>query len=262
LPYDRPAGSRPPVSQQQRGDVVVRVTRQLAERIADLAKLMLDDESSDASLRQLTELALELIPGSTAAGVVTASGKSWSYAASSGNIADLHRAQMRSGDGPVAEAIRHGEARRIDDAGREQRWPAACAAMTEHGFRSCLALPLRTDSKPGGALVVYGPQADGFAGSGQDLALLFAAQGGVALRNASAYRSCRQLVVNLQSALESRAVIEQAKGILVAEYGFPPETAFKQLSALSQNTNRKVRDIAADLVDGRVDRTHFNPAAD
>jgi GAF domain-containing protein len=241
---------------------MVRVTRQFAERIADLAQLLLEDENSDAPLQQLTELALELIPGSSAAGVVAASDSSWVYTGRPELIAGLHQHQIRSGDGPVAEAIRYGEARRIDDASQEQRWPDVCAALLDGGLRSCLVVPVRTDRNPGGALAIYGPAAEAFAGSGHDIALLFAAQGGVAVRNAAAYRGCRQLVSNLYSALESRAVIEQAKGVLVAEHGCDPEVAFKELSRISQNTNRKVREIAADLVAGRIDRAQFRPRTD
>jgi transcriptional regulator with GAF, ATPase, and Fis domain len=241
---------------------MVRVTRQLAERIADLARLLLDDEGTDAPLQQLTELAMQLIPGSAAAGVVAATDSTWSYASSPADAGDLHRNQMQAGSGPLVEAIRYGEARRIDDTRQEQRWPEACREMAELGFGSCLILPLRTDRRPGGALVVYGTEPEAFVGAGHDLALLFAAQGGVALQNAAAYRGCRQLVVNLQLALESRAVIEQAKGILVAEHGCDPETAFKELSRMSQRTNRKVRDISADLVAGRIDRGQLKPEPD
>jgi GAF domain-containing protein len=241
---------------------MVRVTRQLAERIADLARLLLDDEGTDVPLQQLTDLALILIPGSAAAGVVAATDSTWVYPASRPDIAGLHRQQMQAGRGPVVEAIRYGEARRIDDTEQEQRWPEACREAATAGLRSCLILPLRTDRKPGGALVLYGRDPDAFTGAGHDVALLFAAQGGVAIRNAAAYRHCRELVVNLQSALESRAVIEQAKGILVAEHGCDPEVAFKELSRISQNTNRKVREISADLVAGRIDRQLFRPGGD
>jgi GAF domain-containing protein len=238
---------------------MVRVTRQLAERIADLARLLLDDEGTDVPLQQLIDLAMTLIPGSAAAGVVAATDSTWVYAASRPDIAGLHRQQMQAGSGPLVEAIRYGEARRVDDTEQEPRWPEACREIAAAGLRSCLILPLRTDRKPGGALVLYGRDPDAFTGAGHDVALLFAAQGGVAIRNAAAYRNCRQLVVNLQSALESRAVIEQAKGILVAEHGCDPELAFKELSRMSQNTNRKVRDISADLVAGRIDRQLFRP---
>lgn len=241
---------------------MVRITRQLAERIAELAQLLLDDEGTDVPLQQLTELALELIPGSAAAGVVAATDSTWIYTGFPAAIAEAHRQQMRSGTGPLVEAIRFGEARRIDDAGQEQRWPPACEAMTDLGLSSSLILPLRTDRRPRGALAVYGREPEAFAGAGHDVALLFAAQGGVAVRNATAYRNCRQLVTNLHAALESRAVIEQAKGILVAEHGCDPEVAFKELSRMSQHTNRKVHDISADLVAGRIERGQFRPNHD
>lgn len=232
----------------------MNVTREFAERIASLAQLLLSDDDPDATLRQLAELALEVIPGSAAAAVVTAGDGTWSFAASPGTVAEVHALQLQTGDGPIAEALRYGEARRVDDAAAEDRWPAVCSVLVSEGFRSCLALPLRTDRQPGGALAVYGRERGAFVGSAHDVALLFAAQGGVAVRNAALHRSCRLMVENLQTALASRAVIEQAKGILVAEYGYPPEVAFKRLSAMSQNTNRKVRDIAADLVAGRITR--------
>jgi GAF domain-containing protein len=241
---------------------MVRVTRQLAERIADLARLLLDDRATDSPLQQLTELALELIPGSSAAGVVAATNGTWIVTGSPAVIAELHRDQLQSGSGPLLEAVRYGEARRIDDVEQELRWPDACRALAGLGARSCLIVPLRTDRKPGGALAVYGRRPEAFAGSGQDIALLFAAQGGVAIRNAAAYRSCQELVTNLNAALESRAVIEQAKGILVAEHGCDPEVAFKELSRMSQRTNRKVREISADLVAGRIDRGQFRPMGD
>ncbi len=233
---------------------MVTVTRELAERIAALAELFLSDDSSDVQLRQLAELSLELVPGSAAVGVVVAGDNAWAYSASDATIASLHRSQLDDGHGPVAESLRFGEARRIDDASAEDRWPPVCSAMMAEGLLSCLVLPLRTDREPGGVLAIYGRERGCFAGTGHDVALLFAAQGGLALRNATLYRNCRQLVDNLRVALESRAVIEQAKGILVAEYGYSPDVAFKRLSVVSQNTNRKVKDIAADLVAGKINR--------
>jgi GAF domain-containing protein len=233
---------------------MVTVTREFAERIANMAEQLLSEDDSDALLHQLAELSLALIPGSAAAGVVVAGERSWTYAASDSGIAALHEEQLSLGDGPVADAIRYGEARRIDDAEAEDRWPTACAKMATEGLRSCLVLPLRTDRQPGGALALYGRDPGAFAGTAHDVALLFAAQGGVAMRTAALYRNCQRLVTNLQVALESRAVIEQAKGILVAEYGCSPDAAFKRLSTLSQNTNRKLNQIAADLVAGRIQR--------
>lgn len=238
---------------------MVAVTREFAEQVANLAELLLTDDDSDVVIRQLARLSLERIPGSDAAGVVVFSDRAWTYSTSDDRVAGLHQAQLESGAGPVVESLRYGEARRIDDAVAEERWPALCSAMIDQGLRSCLVLPLHPDRQPSGVLAVYGCEADSFAGAGHDIALLFAAQGGVAMRNASLYRNCRKMVDNLRIALDSRAVIEQAKGMLVAEYGYAPDVAFKRLSVLSQNTNRKVRDIAADVVAGRIERDAFGP---
>ena len=120
---------------------MVRITRQLAERIADLARLLLDDDETDTPLEQLTQLTLELIPGSAAAGVVAASDTSWAFTASATEVAELHRQQMRSGEGPVADAIRYGEARRIDDVRQEQRWRPTCGAPASPSTFYCPGAP-------------------------------------------------------------------------------------------------------------------------
>ena len=113
-------------------------------------------------------------------------------------------------------------------------------------------LPLRTDRRPAGAIALYGHEREAFTSAAHDIALLFAAQGGTAVRNAALYGQCREMVSNLHTALESRAVIEQAKGILHAETGVSPADAFELLSRFSQDHNRKVRKVAADLLGGEV----------
>jgi GAF domain-containing protein len=147
------------------------------------------------------------------------------------------------------ETLQHNEPRRVDDTAGEPRWPAFCRAAEKAGFGSCLVLPLRTDRRPAGAVALYGQERHVFQGAAHDIALTFAAQGGTAMRNAALYQECRRMTDNLHTALESRAIIEQAKGVLHAEFGVPPEEAFQLLSRVSQNTNRKVREISADLLE-------------
>jgi GAF domain-containing protein len=239
---------------------MVTVTRALAERMADVARLLSSEESSDEALRRLTDLGVELIPGVTAAAVIAAGERGFgTFAASDPRIEDLHRQQFESGDGPVVEALRHNEPRRINDTRGEQRWPGFCKAAARAGFGSCLVLPLRGDWAPAIAVALYGQDERAFQGSAHDIALLFAAQGATAVHNATLYRACRRMVDGLHTALESRAAIEQAKGILHADLGISPEAAFELLSRRSQDTNKKVRDIAADLVRGRIDSSEFRP---
>jgi GAF domain-containing protein len=242
---------------------MVRVTREFADRVADVARLLKDDEVPDEVLQRLTALGVELVPGGNAAAVMIAMDKGGlTFAASDRRLDELHRIQFDSGDGPVVETLRHNEPRRIDDTAAECRWPAFCQAAAEAGFRSCLVLPLQTDRQPAGAVALYGQDPDVFRGAAHDIALLFAAQGGTAVRNASLYRTCRRMVSNLHVGLESRAVIEQAKGVLHAELGVSTEEAFRLLSRYSQDTNERVRKISAQLVQGRISAEEIRPSPD
>lgn len=243
---------------------MITVTREFADRVAEIAQLFEADEADeipDDTLRRLTALAAELVPGGTAAAVMVAMpGTGLTFAASDQRLEELHRHQFDSGDGPVTETLRHNEPRRVDDTGAERRWPAFCQAAAAAGFVSCLVLPLRTDRQPAGAVALYGHEPNVFRGAAHDIALLVAAQGGTAVHNASLYGACRRMVESLHAGLESRAVIEQAKGILHAELGVSPAEAFRLLSRYSQNTNQRVRRIAAGLVEGRVTAAQLGAA--
>lgn len=240
---------------------MVAVTRALAERISEVTRLLEQDEDSDTALRRLTSLGVGLVPGATAAAVtIAADDHALNFAASDPRIDELHRLQLEMGQGPTVETLRYNEARHVEDTGSEHRWPDFCQAAAAAGFGSCIVLPLRTDRRPAGAIALYAQDSAAFGGASHDIALLFAAQGGTAVHNAALYRAARQMVHNLHAALESRAVIEQAKAILQAEFGVSPDEAFRLLSQMSQRRNRKVRQIAAELVSGRLDRAQFRPS--
>jgi GAF domain-containing protein len=239
---------------------MVAVTRDFADRVAEVAQLLEEDEVADDALRRLTSLGAALVPGSTAAAVTIAMPKgALTFAASDHRLDELHRLQFDGGDGPVVETLRHNEPRRVDDTAAELRWPAFCRATARAGFGSCLTLPLRTDRQPAGAVALYGREPNVFRGAVHDIALLFAAQGGTAVRNAALYRACRRMVDSLHAGLEARAVIEQAKGILHAELGVSTGEAFRLLSRYSQNNNQRVRAVSARLVQGRLPASEFRP---
>ncbi|MGI8449590.1 MAG: GAF and ANTAR domain-containing protein [Streptosporangiaceae bacterium] len=232
---------------------MTEVTRPLADQIADIARLLDDDSDSDLTLRRLTRMAVELVPGGTAAALtVEAERRALTFAVSDPRIGELHELQFDAAQGPAVEVLRRNEPRRVDDIRAERRWPVFCRAAARAGFGSCLMLPLRTDRRPAGAVSLYGREPDAFRGASHDLAVLFAAQGGTAVHNAALYRTCREMVDNLHTALGSRAIIEQAKGILHATLGVSPDEAFGLLNRSSHATNRTVRAIAADLVHGQI----------
>jgi GAF domain-containing protein len=101
----------------------------------------------------------------------------------------------------------------------------------------------------GAALNVYGVDAESFDADAIDLASTFAAYAGVALANMHLYEAQGRVAEQLQTAMASRAVIEQAKGILMGARRCSPEEAFDILVRLSQDSNRKLREVAQALVD-------------
>jgi transcriptional regulator with GAF, ATPase, and Fis domain len=239
---------------------MVEMTRETADQIADITRLLADDDS-DEILRRLTRLAVDLVPGGTAAALtIEDKDKALTFAASDARIDKLHELQFSAAEGPAVEVLRRNEPRQVDDIAGERRWPVFCQAASGAGFASCLMLPLRTDRRPAGAVSLYAREPHAFRGVSHDLALLFAAQGGTAVHNAAVYRTCRELVDNLHTALGSRAVIEQAKGILHARLRISPDEAFRLMKLRSHRTNRKVREIADDLVRGRIDPRQLRAA--
>lgn len=232
---------------------MVEVTQELAERISEVARLLENDDEGDAALPRLADLGVELVPGATAAAVaITAGAQTHTLAVSDARIRELHRFQFESGEGPVVETLRYNEARHVPDTSVEQRWRTFCCAAAEAGLRSLVSLPLHTAQRPAGAVTLYADRPGTFSGTAHDIALLFAAQGGTAVHNAGIYGACRKMTDNLQAALEGRAIIEQAKGVLHAELAVSPDEAFELLRRFSQNTNQRVRVIADQLVRGEI----------
>jgi AmiR/NasT family two-component response regulator len=99
-----------------------------------------------------------------------------------------------------------------------------------------------------GALNVYGGGGGGFDEQAVDALTSFAGYAAIAAANANIHASTATLARNLELALGSRAVIDQAKGILMARHGLTPGAAFDVLSEQSQRSNRKLREVAEELV--------------
>jgi GAF domain-containing protein len=120
----------------------------------------------------------------------------------------------------------------------------------ERGALSSLSVPLAIDDdeQVSGALNLYAGQADAFDEDARAAAVRFGPYAAVAAGNLHAYDSARRMAVNPQSALDSRALIDQAKGVLMERYKLTPDQAFQLLSQASMTANRKVRDVADDLV--------------
>ncbi|SHN14377.1 GAF and ANTAR domain-containing protein [Cryptosporangium aurantiacum] len=220
-----------------------------AAGIAELGRIALADLSLEQVLERVGTLARDVIPGVTEASVTLIVNDRPSTAAFTGPLAlELDERQYRHGYGPCLDAARGGEIMLIPDMAAETRWPHYCPEALSRGARSGLSVPLPIQEHVLGALNLYGDTPNAFSPETVDVPVLFASYAAVAVANAHLYATTAELAEGMRQAMVSRAVIEQAKGILMGQRGCSAEEAFNQLTALSQHTNRKLRDVAAGLV--------------
>lgn len=168
---------------------------------------------------------------------------------------EIDQAQYREDKGPCLDAWRGNvvlRVPRVRDAA--QTYPGFAAACLQHGVQSTLSLPMRGGDVALGAMNLYSRSEDGFTEQDESLGTDLAAAGAAVLLNISAYWTAFDLSAQLNEAMASRAVIEQAKGMLMAQSpALTAEVAFTLLRAASQRENVKLREIAARIVERRTD---------
>lgn len=198
---------------------------------------------------KIAMIATETVPGCDMASITALRGGKPTTPAFTGKIAlRLDETQYELGDGPCLAAIRHRGLEHVSTAS-DDRWPAFVAAASEHGVLATMSIPLGNDEAVMGALNLYSETEANYDEAARAVACGFADQLGVAVARATLYSESYELSRQLQQAMESRAVIEQAKGILMGAQRCTADAAFKILVRASQNQNRKLRVIASEIVD-------------
>lgn len=222
-----------------------------AEALERLGRMSLRALSMDALLQTVADLTRSVMPGNPEASVLLLVRDHPTTVVSTGELAThLDETQYEGGQGPCLQAARTGEVVEIPDTRADDRWPYYLPRAVEHGNLSSLSIPLDIDAdeQVTGALNIYARTAHAFDDASRAAALRFGPYAAVATGNLYAYQSARDLAANLEMALHSRAVIDQAKGILIERYKLTADQAFQLLARASMSTNRKVRDVADHLV--------------
>ena len=228
----------------------VEPSRDPRAAFAELSKIMLGEQPLSATLERVAELAKQTIPGAADVSVTLLQDGQVASAAFTGPLAaQLDERQYESGFGPCMDAATSGTTVTIDDTAHSAGYPDFARAAARKGVRHTMSIGLPVQRQTIGALNVYGTDDTPFDEAKQELATAFASYAAVAVANAGVYATTATLAANLQRALDSRAVIDQAKGILMGRHGLAADAAFDLLSKESQLANRKLRDIAQDLVD-------------
>jgi GAF domain-containing protein len=226
-----------------------QVPDSLESAVHSLSRMLVSEESFDDTLGRVAGLACQTVDACDLASVTMIKDGRPSTPVQTDPLAgDLDGVQYRSDHGPCLQA--YSERQPVQGAipASAQRWPQFTDAAEKAGVRSILAVPLEVDDRPVGALNLYSQTADSFDAEDEQTAVRFSEQAAVTCANSELYWRAHSLTEHLREALESRDVIGQAKGILMARRGCTGEAAFEALRKVSQHRNTKLREIAEQVV--------------
>ena len=224
----------------------------MEDLLRDLSRVDIVDRTLTDVLTDVTAIAARGIPGAESTSITLLRGEKAFTVAHFGEMAlAADELQYEHGYGPCMDSGRGGVLLRVDDMHSELRWPEYVQhVVATTPVRSSLSVPLPYQGSSIGALNIYSTKPAAFASpdslrAGTDVAEVIA----VAVANADAHAQLFEQARNMRLAMESRAVIEQAKGVLMAQRHVTAEQAFEILREASQRYNRKLRDIATGIVD-------------
>jgi GAF domain-containing protein len=216
----------------------------------ELGRMSFAEHSLESVLQKVTDLASRVLPGEPVTSVtIVDDGRSSTVAASGPLALDLDRTQYAQGSGPCLEAALTGQLVEVLDTGAEDRWPPFPQVAAERGCRAIMSFPLPPQELITGGLNVYARTSRPLDQRSRDVAARFAAYAVVPVSNMYLYESAVERAEHLRAALDSRAVIDQAKGILMERFKLSADQAFSVLAKVSMESNTKVREIAEQFVE-------------
>lgn len=220
-----------------------------AAAVAELQQLLLATDNIDEFLHQLAHLATEVLPGELSCGItMRRDHRPITVASSDARASQVDEIQYQYDNGPCLATLNTGEPVLIDDLAADERWNGYQMSALAHGIQSSLSLPLYAEQKVIGALNLYATRTGAFGPHEQITAAGFAEEASRALTLAVRLAERAEMSQNLQNALASRAVIDQALGIIMGQNRCSADEAFEILRTASQNRNLKLRDIASAMV--------------
>jgi GAF domain-containing protein len=228
--------------------------RQLTQTFVDLADTLVDEFDVIELLHVLAGRCVDLL-GVDAAGVMLADthGQLRVAAASSERARLLELFELQNDEGPCLDAFRTGrQVSWVDQPPNEPTpWPLFAPHLRTEGFSSVHAVPMRLRRQVIGALNLFGQPPVQLPAEDVRVAQAFADIATIAILQERLVKEREVLAAQLQTALDSRVVIEQAKGVLAERLGFDMDTAFSTLRDAARRTNRRLSDVARDVVDSR-----------
>jgi transcriptional regulator with GAF, ATPase, and Fis domain len=217
---------------------------------AALSKIVFADQPLATVLERVANLAKQVLPESPEVSVTLIAGNRPRTAAFTGSLAvQLDERQYHDGFGPCLDAAVTGQTIKLTMDDPDSLYPDFCTTAQRQGVSHTISVGLPVATRSVGALNIYNSTGQPFSDDSDRIARTFASFAGIVLANVGLYHDAADLAAQLQAAMETRSVIEQAKGIIMADKHCSGDEAFKVLTRLSQNQNLKLRIVAQALVD-------------
>lgn len=208
------------------------------------------DKVVESALQQIVELVCAALDSCSMAGV-TLLDPTGPHTVAATNEAtervDAFQYEMESG--PCLDSYRNQVMHRVDSTDKDERWPEFLELARSEGVRSVLSYPLVVHNDGIGALNLYGEHENAFDEEDERIGQAFATHATITLTHARGSWRNGKARQSLERALETRGIIDQAKGILMARTGVDADQAFESLRGASQRSNRKVFDLAQEIVE-------------
>ena len=232
---------RPSAQDHRTADV-----NELARQFSEVARLLEAEDDTDAMLDAVVAAAVRLVPGTEEGSISLVTGRAQVTSRHpSGELpAQVDAIQTETGEGPCLDAVFEHQTVRAPDLRDEQRWPRFARRAAEIGALSMLSFQLYVEGDNLGALNLLSRQPDAFDEESEQVGLLFASHAAVAFADA-------RKTDHLSTAVASRDLIGQAKGMLMERYAITETQAFRVLIRISQDNHRKLREVAEELVSTR-----------
>jgi GAF domain-containing protein len=212
-----------------------------AERFAQLALDLHESGGMEETVHTVVDFALQALDCSHAGIALITHGQLQIPATTDPVVSEIFALQIDGGIGPLTVAMRERAVIHVRDTSTDDRWPEWCGKVRELDVRAVLDVPLTTATGTVGVLGLYSAEPDAFGPDGEAIADILARHASVAVASARHEQSLAQ-------AVDARKLVGQAMGILMERYNLDDDRAFAVLRRYSQDTNTKLRDVAAELI--------------
>jgi GAF domain-containing protein len=232
----------------------------LHRELAELGASLSPESDLHAGLHRLTVTAAGALEVAGAGVTLQIPGGSINYITAADPVTlHVERRQDELNEGACVDAITSSEVVTVSDLTIEPRWPRFTPVLLDAGFRAAAGVPILFQNRGIGAINLYDRKSRPWTVDDFAAARLVAQMAAGYLVNNELLRTTQTLAQQLQFALDSRIIIEQAKGKLAERFGMEPDAAFEVLRAHARDRRRKLHDLALDVVNNAVDLADESP---